>query len=108
MEKIISLFEIFGNNIITRNSIASFFEEINFLEKHKIVLDFNNVAFISRSCADEYLKQRKKSKKKVVEANMSKNVCDMFSLVNRQYEKEGSSILIQVLPECNSNSLVFA
>jgi len=71
-------------------------------------LDFNNVAFISRSCADEYLKQRKKSKKKVVEANMSKNVCDMFSLVNRQYEKEGSSILIQVLPECNSNSLVFA
>jgi|APSaa5957512622_1039677.scaffolds.fasta_scaffold02970_3 hypothetical protein len=108
MEKIISLFEIFGNNIITRNSIASFFEEINFLEKDKIVLDFNNVAFISRSCADEYLKQRKKSKKKVVEANMSKNVCDMFSLVNRQYEKEGSSILIQVLPECNSNSLVFA
>jgi anti-anti-sigma regulatory factor len=108
MEKRISIFEVFGNNIITRNSMSSFFEEINSLKKNEITLDFEKVTFISRSCADEYLKQRKASKKKVVEVNMSKNVCDMFELVNRQYQKEGINLLIQVIPECNKNSLVFA
>ena len=108
MEKRISLFEVFSNNIITRNSISDFFEEVNSLKNNKIILDFKNITFISRSCADEYLKQRKASKKDILEANMSKNICEMFSLVNRQYKKAGLNILVQIIPKCNTNSLVFA
>jgi len=108
METEISLFEVFGNNIITRNSMSSFFEEINSLNMDKIILDFKKITFISRSCADEYLKQRKASKKKIVDANMSENICEMFSLVNRQYEKAGDNLLIEIIPECSTNSLVFA
>ena len=88
--------------------MSSFFEEINSLKKDRITLDFKKVTFISRSCADEYLKQRKASKKKIVEANMSENVCNMLSLFNRQYQKEGVNILVQVTPECKTDSLVFA
>jgi len=82
----------FGNNIFTRNTISAFFEKINSKKEAEIVLDFKGVEFISRSCADEYLKQKEKSKKKVVEANMSKEVCSMFNAVRAQYEKEGISI----------------
>jgi len=107
MEKRISLFEVFNNNIVTRNSMSSFFEDLNSLENTKIVLDFENISFISRSCADEYLKQRRASKKKIVEVNMSENVCEMFKLVNRQYQKEGVKFLVDVIPRSKSCSLVF-
>ena len=46
------------------------------------------VEFISRSCADEYLKQKDESSKKFVEVNMCKEVCSMFSAVQNQYEKK--------------------
>lgn len=108
MEKRISLFDVFGNNIITRNSIADFFEEINSLKNYKIVLDFKKITFLSRSCADEYLKQKKASKKNILEVNVSNNLCEMFSLVNRQYQKEGINLLVQIIPECGTDSLIFA
>jgi len=107
MEKRISLFEVFGNNIITRNSMEDFFEEINSLKSNKIVLDFKKITFISRSCADEYLKQRKAIKKQIVEANMPDNICKMFSLVNRQYKKEGLNI-VKIIPKCKTNSLIIS
>ncbi len=88
--------------------MSDFFEEINSLRNDKIILDFEKITFISRSCADEYLKQRKASKKAIVEVNMSENVCNMFSLVNRQYKKEGIDLLIKVSSGCKRNSLVFA
>jgi len=99
MEKRISLLEVFGNNIITRNSIFDFFTELEDLKENKIILDFKDITFISRSCADEYLKQGKISSKAVVEANMSENVCKMFELINRQYKKAGLKVSSQV-SEC--------
>jgi len=99
METRTSLFEVFGNNIITRNSMKDFFEEINSLKSNKLILDFKKITFISRSCADEYLKQKKAINKEIAETNMSENICKMFSLVNRQYKKEGLD-LVQIMPEC--------
>jgi len=107
MKKRISLFEVFGNNIVTRNSMSSFFEDIDSMKNTEIALDFNKVTFISRSCADEYLKQRKANKKKIVEVNISENVCEMFRLVNRQYQKEGINFLVEVSPKSENCSLVF-
>ena len=92
MARKILLSQEFGNNIFTRNTISAFFEKINSQKEAEIVLDFKGVDFISRSCADEYLKQKEKSSKKVVEANMSKEVCLMFNAVQNQYEKKGITI----------------
>jgi len=76
----------FGNNIFTRSSISNFFRKLNSVKDKKITLDFKDVEFISRSCADEYLKQKKISKKKVIEVNMSNNIYNMFRNVCVQYE----------------------
>ncbi len=53
----------FGNNIFTRSKISSFFNEINDLKKYKIVINFKDIGFISRSSADEYLNLKSKLKK---------------------------------------------
>ena len=89
--KILLLQEL-GNNIFTRKIISAFFEKINSQKEAEIVLDFKGIDFISRSCADEYLKQKEKSKKKIIERNMPKEVCSMFNAVQNQYEKEGITI----------------
>ena len=92
MTRKILLSQEFGNNLFTRKTISAFFEKINSQKEAEIVLDFKGVDFISRSCADEYLKQKEKSNKEVVERNMSKEVCSMFNAVQNQYEKEGITI----------------
>lgn len=86
----------FGNNIFTRNTISAFFKKINLMKEVEISLDFKDIAFISRSCADEYLKQKENTKKKVLEVNMSKEVCSMFNAVKKQYDKEGFIISVDV------------
>jgi hypothetical protein len=93
MKKKILLISEFGDNIFTRSSMSDFFENINFLKDKKITLDFKGIKFISRSCADEYLKQKKFSKKEIVEVNMSKEVCSMFKNVDTQYKNAGLSIV---------------
>ncbi len=89
MVKKVLLSERFGDNIFTRNTISAFFEEINKMKEAKIELDFSGVEFISRSCADEYLKRKQDSKKKILEVNMSKEICSMFNAVQNQYKKAG-------------------
>lgn len=93
MEKRVSLLKVFGNNIITRNSIFDFFTELEDFKEDKIVLDFKDITFISRSCADEYLKQKKVSSKAVIEENMSEDICKMFDLISRQYKKAELKLL---------------
>ena len=83
-KKIVYLYKEFGDNIFTRNSISDFFRRINNLREKEIVIDFRRIEFISRSCADEYLKQKKKSKKIIVERKVSNEVKPMFHLVENQ------------------------
>lgn len=81
MERI-SLYKEFGSNILTRKSMAAFFEKV--IDKSKqddIVIDFKNIKFISRSCAVEYLKLREERNKNLIESNMSEEVKLMFNLV---------------------------
>lgn len=99
----ILLISEFGSNIFTRSSISNFFMKINSMKSKEIVLDFKDVEFISRSCADEYLKQKKTSKKKIVEANMSREVYLMFRNVKTQYEKAGITISFNINNTKNKN-----
>ncbi len=96
MDNKILLTHEFGNNIFTRSSISDFFRKLNSLKNKEIILDFDKVEFISRSCADEYLKQKKLSTKKIVEANMSNEVYNMFKNVYIQYENVGLEVPFKV------------
>jgi len=92
----IRLLEVFGNNIFTRRIISNFFEELKNMKENTIELDFSGIDFISRSCADEYVKQKKGIQKKIVEVNMSDNICSMFNVVKSQYDEKGISFSFKV------------
>lgn len=84
MAKKIYLSDYFGKMIITRNAVANFFSFLSRMQEKEIVLDFSEVEFISRSCADEYIKRKLISNKQIKEINISSNVSSMFLLVARQ------------------------
>lgn len=78
-----------GNNIFTRNACCFFFENLNKLKDEEIILDFSKVKFVSRSFVDEYLKRKQISKKRIVEINMSEEVCSMFNIFkDKKYESK--------------------
>lgn len=87
--KSILIKEFFENSYVaTREAITFFFENINSLEDKEILLDFSGINFISRSCADEYIKRKLNSKKILYEINFSSNVSKMFSLAAFQHKRE--------------------
>ena len=103
MKKEIFMAEYFGKNIFTRNSISSFFDQTNSTSDQEITLNFSNVEFISRSCADEYLKQKAKTRKKIIELEVSQEVYLMFKSVEDQYKKKFE---VSCDISCSSNLLV--
>ena len=88
MQKIF-LSNSFSSQIITRNSIKLFLDRLSTASSKEIILDFKNISFISRSCADEYIKWKMifNSKKKIIEVNMNKEVRMMFKLLSLQYKR---------------------
>jgi len=86
-KKIIKLYDEFSDNIFTRKTVSSFFDRINKLKEKEIIIDFKNIEFISRSCADEYLKLKKETKKIIIERNLSNEIKSMFRLVENQLRK---------------------
>jgi len=77
----ISLFDRFSRNILTRSRMQEFFSEIESKKSDKVILDFKNIKFISRSCADEYLKLKRNTSKTIEEINLTKNISKMLSAV---------------------------
>ena len=79
--KQIKLVNIFGSNIVTRNSLDSLFSKIKKYKSKEIEIDFDKIDFISRSSADEYLKLKDVTRKIIKEVNMTDKVKDMFNVV---------------------------
>lgn len=63
-----------------------FEEKINLSDDMEIILDFNGVKAMGRSFAQQYLSQKLKSDKKVIEINQSEMVLNMFKAVKKDYE----------------------
>ena len=88
MQKVFFLADSFGNQIVTRNSMKFFLDKLSSASSKEIVLDFKDISFISRSCADEYIKWKlTDSKNKITEINMTNEVRMMFKLVSLQYKR---------------------
>lgn len=53
----------------------------------KVILNFENIEFMSRSFAQEYVFQKYNSKSKVTEVNMNENIEELLKLVTEEYEE---------------------
>lgn len=95
--KKISLFKEFGKNLITRNTVTLLFSKLNKVRDKDLIIDFKGIDFISRSCADEYLKQKLSSIKNLNEINKSYNIKQMFDLVERSLKSDNKARTISNL-----------
>ena len=53
----------------------------------ELILNFENIEFMSRSFAQEYVFQKYNSKPKVIETNMNENIEELLKLVTEEYEE---------------------
>lgn len=86
MERVkrISILDKLGESIFTRMTMQDFLSEISKLKEKKVTLDFSKVKFISRSCADEYVKFIQNSKKEIHSINQSPEVRIMIQAVKNR------------------------
>lgn len=100
----IPLFDSFGKNILIRSKMREFFKEINKMKSDKISLNFDKIEFISRSCADEYIKLKLESDKVIVEIKVAKNVLEMLEVVHesrKNFFQAKESCMKPTIPCCN-------
>ncbi len=68
------------SNLALRFWAEDLFNSLEKLREKKLVLDFSDIEFMSRSFANEYLKLKKLSYKQIIEKNMSENLKQMLKL----------------------------
>lgn len=73
-----------GSLLMFRRTVAPWFRRIARLDSNRVVFDFTDVEFMSRSFADEYLAAKKASVKRIEELNVPEEVRRMLQLVSRQ------------------------
>ena len=73
-----------GSLLMLRSTVGPFFRQIEQLESKRVIVDFSNVEFMSRSFADEYIAAKAASKKRVEETRVPSEAQRMFELVSRQ------------------------
>lgn len=87
LNETISIKKAISPDLALRNSAKKFFKRINRLAYDTIIVDFTRVTSITRSFADEYLNQKKKSKKTILDANIPETVLKMFKVVEKKPKK---------------------
>lgn len=100
LSETISIKESISPDLALRNSAENFFKRVDRLEHNKIVVDFTDVKTITRSFADEYLNQKKSTKKEIIDVNVPENVAKMFAVVEKKPEK-------YVFPKSMQKSICF-
>ena len=83
---IIRVSEAIAPDLMLRVVAEAFFDEIERSEEKTLTLDFTGVRSVSRSFAHQYAIQKRASKKRIVEANMTEEIARMFELVNRNQQ----------------------
>ncbi|MDP3026338.1 MAG: hypothetical protein Q8N63_01420 [Nanoarchaeota archaeon] len=97
--KTVSIFDSLGENVFTRTTMQDFVSYISKIKDKELILDFKKVKFISRSCADEYIKFEKRSNKKIESINMSEEVKMVMNAVKTSL----NSIFVHRIKESNSS-----
>jgi hypothetical protein len=87
----ISIKDYLSANLSFRGLARDFFNYIESLPEKKILVDFLDTKFISRSFAHEYLLRKSRSPKRITEINVPINIQKMFDIVSAPRKK--SSII---------------
>ena len=102
----IKLSKIFEGNISTRAAVALINHEIK-IDIDKIILDFANIDFISRSFTHELLRFIENHERKVEIANTKKSVKDMLALVKSAKVKTKQEISNSTIIKLSSHTASF-
>ena len=78
----IKIRDAINRNLGMRVSAQKFFNELNNVSAKVVIINFENVEFMSRSFAQEYVQQKKRINKVIKEINRPEEVVNMFKAVN--------------------------
>ncbi|KKN18282.1 hypothetical protein LCGC14_0957250 [marine sediment metagenome] len=79
----VQLTKFVSRNLFLRNSANELFDWINISKKSKITVDFRKIQSITRAFANQYLINKEKSKKIIIDKNVSPHVKNMFDLIEK-------------------------
>lgn len=79
----IQLTKFISKNLLLRNSADELFDYINNFKTTKIFIDFNKIQSVTRAFTHQYLLNKKKSKKNIIDINISPHVKNMFELIEK-------------------------
>lgn len=79
----IQLAKFISKNLLLRNSADELFNYINDFKATRIIIDFNKIQSVTRAFTHQYLLNKKKSKKNIIDVNTSPHVKNMFELIEK-------------------------
>lgn len=91
MKKVIFLKDFYPSIIATRKAISILTSEVSFIEGVDYVFDFQDITFISRSFADEFVKHLKSSHIHWSFNNINANIQAIFDAVKKSHEQNRSN-----------------
>jgi hypothetical protein len=87
----VSVAKRLGRLLMLRRTVAPLFQRASDIEADRIVFDFSDVEFMSRSFAAEYLSAKANCNKQVGERNVPPEVRRMMALVSTQVRSSRDS-----------------
>lgn len=81
----INLSDRYKNKLGIGPTAKKIFHEANCYDE--VILNFENIEFMSRSFAQEYVFQKYNSKSEIIEINMNDNIKKLLKLANEEYEE---------------------
>ncbi|WP_458454009.1 STAS-like domain-containing protein [Methanobrevibacter sp.] len=81
----IKLYDKYKNKLGIGPTAKKIFNEVNNYDE--VILNFENVEFMSRSFAQEYVYQKYNSKSKIIEINMRNSIKELLKLVSDEYNE---------------------
>lgn len=81
----IKLHEKYKNKLGIGPTAKKIFNEANNYDE--VILNFENIEFMSRTFAQEYVYQKYNSKSKISEINMKNSIKELLKLVTDEYEE---------------------
>jgi 2-hydroxy-3-keto-5-methylthiopentenyl-1-phosphate phosphatase len=94
----IQIAKVISKNLLFRDSVNELFDNINNSEAPEIIIDFRSVQSITRSFAHQYLINKEKSKKTIINVNIPPTIKTMFEIIQKTKQdlicigKEGKNL----------------
>lgn len=81
----LKLIEKYPKKLGTAPTAKKIFDEIN--DENEVILNFENIEFMSRTFAQEYIFQRHNSKTKITEINMNESIKQLLEVVQDDFKQ---------------------